>query len=702
MRPSNSFLRPFPLIALAFTCLCFVEASALKPPITLVDSIKGSYYPRTHGGTDHLEYLADLHHQWRIMDITSPPLDTLFVPSSKDISNFGETDAAIWVRFQLRDETTQTRRWVIYPKRYRTFVLQRIEQFGLLPTQLESQFMEIGLYVPVKGTDDWYQQAAVDSSIAEWAVKRRSIYVPTTGGIYLHKQALVDSSFAERDIRHRSVAFLLPDAVDWQRPFYMRFNHENALSSRIKIVSLERLYHQYRSLQIELGMYYGLIVALAMYNFFLFLSLRDISYLYYVLYLVALNLFSASYQGIAFEYLWPDSPLWNRDALYFFGGAAAIFIALFTCSFLNTIRTAPRLHRTLLVMAGLGVVDCAISLYSNNLADRLSYLIALILLPTCLASGICAWRRGFRPARYYLLSWSIFITCGMVYIIHVIGIYRVAGLASTDVLHLGIACEAMLLSLGLADRINLLRQEAARQETARQQAQQAALAKSQFLANMSHELRTPMNAVINFSSLILEGIYGKISPELRDAVEEIDHNSEHLLELINDVLEVSRIEANAVQLDLAACVPAACIGNAAATLKHDAEQKGLRLQHQIEGELPLIHADERRLSQHVLANLLKNAIKFTEAGEVCIGARAQEGNVLFWVADTGIGIAAEEQDAIFDIFHRLEDARHVEGTGLGLAIAREFVELHGGRLWVESEVGKGSTFYFSIPFHNEI
>jgi signal transduction histidine kinase len=207
-----------------------------------------------------------------------------------------------------------------------------------------------------------------------------------------------------------------------------------------------------------------------------------------------------------------------------------------------------------------------------------------------------------------------------------------------------------------------------------------------------------MNAITNFASMVLDGVCGDISDDVRDVVGEIDDNGERLLELINDVLDLSKIEAGAMQLERAPCDPAACVENAAGAMEHGAREKGLQLRTQIE-EMPSLLADERRLTQHVLINLAKNAIKFTEAGSVEIGVRRDEGDVLFWVRDTGIGIAEADQERIFETFHQVDTSmtRQTEGTGLGLAIARKFVELHRGRIWVDSEEGVGSTFSFAIP-----
>ena len=227
----------------------------------------------------------------------------------------------------------------------------------------------------------------------------------------------------------------------------------------------------------------------------------------------------------------------------------------------------------------------------------------------------------------------------------------------------------------------------------------ASRVKSEFLANMSHELRTPMNAIINFSSMVLDGVCGEISDDVRDVVGEIDQNGGRLLELINDVLDLSKIEAGAMQLQRAPCDPGACVENVVAALEHLATKKGLEISSQVKEDLPVIVVDEPRLTRHVLVNLVNNAIKFTRAGEIEVGVKRDNGQVLFWVRDTGIGIPAAEQERIFETFHQVDGSitRQAEGTGLGLTIAHKFVELHRGKIWVESEEDQGSTFYFTVP-----
>jgi signal transduction histidine kinase len=222
--------------------------------------------------------------------------------------------------------------------------------------------------------------------------------------------------------------------------------------------------------------------------------------------------------------------------------------------------------------------------------------------------------------------------------------------------------------------------------------------KSQFLANMSHELRTPLNAILGYSELIRDGIYGDISDKVRSVLERVDHNGRHLLGLINDVLDLSKIEAGRLSLSLGQYALGETVAAVIVATESLANEKGLKLSAEVAPDLPAGYGDERRLAQ-VLMNLVGNAIKFTEKGEVRIEARATQGRFEIAVIDTGPGIAPEQQQKIFEEFHQVDQSatKKQGGSGLGLAISKRLVVLHGGRIWCESQPGVGSTFRISLP-----
>jgi len=222
--------------------------------------------------------------------------------------------------------------------------------------------------------------------------------------------------------------------------------------------------------------------------------------------------------------------------------------------------------------------------------------------------------------------------------------------------------------------------------------------KSEFLANMSHELRTPMNAILGFSEVLAEGMFGEINEKQAEYLRDILESGRHLLSLINDILDLSKIEAGRMGLEPTDFDLSSAIDNALTLVRERAGRRGITLGRQIDKRVGMIRADERKVKQVVL-NLLSNAIKFTpEGGRIDVRATVNEELVEVSVADTGVGIAPEDQDKVFEEFRQVGTAdKKVEGTGLGLALSRKFVELHGGRIWVKSQIGEGSTFTFTLP-----
>ena len=235
-----------------------------------------------------------------------------------------------------------------------------------------------------------------------------------------------------------------------------------------------------------------------------------------------------------------------------------------------------------------------------------------------------------------------------------------------------------------------------------QQLELASKHKSQFLANMSHELRTPMNAVLGYTDLILDDIFGEVPAPIRETLERVKTNGQHLLALINDVLDLSRMEAGQLTLSLGDYAMGEVVHAAVSAVESLAAGKKLALKAIVPADLPPGRGDERRLTQVVL-NLAGNAIKFTDIGEISIEARAADGAFVVSVSDTGPGISEADQQKIFEEFQQADSSstRKKSGSGLGLSISRRIVELHGGRLWVESALGEGSTFHFTVPLRVE-
>jgi signal transduction histidine kinase len=257
----------------------------------------------------------------------------------------------------------------------------------------------------------------------------------------------------------------------------------------------------------------------------------------------------------------------------------------------------------------------------------------------------------------------------------------------------------------MADRfktlVTELNQRIEESQAARDRAERSDQVKSAFLASMSHELRTPLNAIINFTKFVAKGSMGPVNAEQVETLNEVIDSAKHLLNLINDVLDMSKIESGSLNLFIEKNVDLRAILNTViATGKSLLGDKSVKVETDIEADLPSIQGDRQRILQ-ILLNVMSNACKFTEDGYIKLGAYRQQDEVIFAIADTGPGIAAEDQTAVFEAFKQTSTGlRQGGGTGLGMPIAKSLAEAHGGRLWLESEPGKGSTFYIALPIQS--
>jgi signal transduction histidine kinase len=231
-----------------------------------------------------------------------------------------------------------------------------------------------------------------------------------------------------------------------------------------------------------------------------------------------------------------------------------------------------------------------------------------------------------------------------------------------------------------------------------EQAQEASHARPTFLATVSHELRTPLTSIIGFIDMLAKGMFGELPPRAHEPLGHMRRNSQTLLRLINDILDFSKMEAGQFTVELSSVDLPAVIWDVAGAMRPQIEERGLELKVEIDPELPLVYANSERLEQ-VLTNLLSNAIKFTERGSITVRAARHGDHVQFNVADTGVGIAPEQQQVVFQEFQQIEQdsAQRYPGTGLGLPISRRLMQMMGGTLTLESVRGVGSTFYGEVP-----
>ena len=250
----------------------------------------------------------------------------------------------------------------------------------------------------------------------------------------------------------------------------------------------------------------------------------------------------------------------------------------------------------------------------------------------------------------------------------------------------------------VAERTAALEHKSAELAVTNIRLEEATQHKSQFLANMSHELRTPLNSIIGYTKLMLDGLEGEINEDQQEDLQTVYNNSQHLLDLINSLLDLSKIEAGKVVLTYETFTVPALLAEVIPIIEPLAAEKGLTLNHSVALDITSLYADKAKTKQ-VLINLLGNAVKFTDEGSISLDVAEGDSEFVFSVVDTGIGIKEEDLEAIFDSFKQVGPSQIAgyAGTGLGLAVSKQFIEMQSGRIWAESERGKGSTLTFTLP-----
>ncbi|MBF0237409.1 MAG: response regulator [SAR324 cluster bacterium] len=522
--------------------------------------------------------------------------------------------------------------------------------------------------------------------------------------------------FANRGIFHRNFLFLLHFSPREKSTIYLRFQTYDGLHEAIPLIlwNPEKYIQNNMWQNFILGLYYGLMGVMALYNLFIFFSVRDLSYLYYVLYILSLILWTFSFHGYAFPLFWPDSPDWFNNVLIWSTTSIALFVALFSRSFLKTSQYTPQIHKFLFVWAVSILFTAIITLSLSKYSWFFFGLTVLVFIGAILiiTAGIRCWLKGNRSAWYFLLAWGSLILGTILFFLKIAGILTSSILIENSV-QVGSAIEVVLLSLGLADRINQERKEKYVAQQAAAQAQQEALEaerqivenlknvdrlKDEFLANTSHELRTPLNGIIGLAESLLDGSAGKLPQLANNNLIMIAQSGKRLSNLVNDILDFSKMKNHDLHLQITPVDICSVVDIVVHLSEQSARQKNLQLIHAIPQNLPLVDADENRLQQ-ILFNLVGNAIKFTHSGMVRITAEHLPAVIQISVQDTGIGIAPEHQTKIFESFEQVDGSvsREFGGTGLGLSVTRQLVELHDGDLWVESVPGEGSSFFFTLP-----
>ncbi|WP_237440335.1 hybrid sensor histidine kinase/response regulator [Alcanivorax sp. DP30] len=537
------------------------------------------------------------------------------------------------------------------------------------------------------------------------------IYLFDRNGNAIDHQRMGDRiPFNEREFRHYHLISLQSFPPQDRSYLLMRAQGDNVIEMPVSIKTPVAFSQQDNQISLLHGIYYGAIIAMCMFNLLLFFSIREPSYLLYVLYLgtFGLNLFTR--EGLSYQWLWPDFPMWNHYSLPVLNLLTLAFSMLFVMHFLELRSRLPRMSRVIRWVTALALVSIPFTLLSFHYSIQITSAAALpwpFIMVVLSASLIF---QGYSPARYFLLAFLSVAIATSVFILKTFQLIDASWMIE-NIMQLGTFLEAVLLSFALAHRMTVLKSENARiQREANEALEQrveertrelnsALSARSEFLAVMSHEIRTPLNGIIGTVDMLKNS---PLNNEQQHNLNIIEQSGNSLLNLINDILDYSRIEAGKMPIEQTRFNLHEVINDVPALFQHKARVHSNSLTNELDAELgQFCIGDPVRLRQ-ILVNLISNAVKFTNNGSITLSAQRDKDNgdyVFFEVVDTGIGISADQLTNLFDHFQQGDSStsRRYGGTGLGLAICKQLVEIMGGEIGVTSRRNEGSRFWFRLP-----
>jgi two-component system, sensor histidine kinase LadS len=528
--------------------------------------------------------------------------------------------------------------------------------------------------------------------------------------------------FAQRELVHRNFVFRLRIAPGQVQRFYLRVASHSSVQVPMVLSTPVAFASADHPRQFAIGLFYGSLLAIVLYNAFMFFAVREQSYLLFCLYAMSYALIQGGMDGLSYQYLWPAWPGFNAVSLPLTLSMTIFFATWFSHDFLRLRETLPRwsrIQRGVMGLGGMLVVLAVLAPYAVSV--RVGAALAAITVIILGVVGIVALRAGYRSARYYVLAWSVFLLGTLTLVLGKFGLLPLM-VATTHGPHIGAVIQLVVLSFALSDRVHLMKrekQQAQREALEMQQRltqtlqaevdeqtrelreQRDALARTQRQKDeltqcIVHDLKNPLTIVAGNVELVLDD--PELSEDARDSLTAVRAGSDAMLRMVINLLDISRSEDGALEPRVDDVDTRALFRELETRMACWLQRHGHALEARV--ELATIRAD-RDLLLRILENLIENASKYTPAGcAIRVEAAVEEGAAVLRVRDEGPGIPEQERENVFRKYHRLERNQHADtrtSRGLGLVFCRLAAEAHGGAIWVEDNQPRGCCFCVRLP-----
>ncbi len=589
-------------------------------------------------------------------DVSQPILGMQFMPNVEGTLNEGYTDSVYWLRFDIQNSATD-----------KTWILE-------------------------------VSTSTLDSAI---------LYMPTPDGGYEAYENGRSVPVSERDHYHRNLIFNLDIENGTAGTYYLRAESDGPIQIPMIIWDEKKFEAQTRGIVALIGLGVGIAGMILVYHVVQFMRIRQLSFLYFTLLTLSLLLAISSLTGWTLAFVWPDMKWWNERSILFFVGSSAVFLLLFTESFLDIRRHVPWLEKAFKLMILTNVVLLLVLLLNVEALRLILPLLLVFNAITVFIVSVVCLEKEIVYARYFSVA-AFFLMLGIGVTFLVMNGYMPFTLRTRHGGYLAVGLGIFVAAIALQDKAAVKRQEKQqlekkaieRQRIAMESLKHANERKDELLAITSHNLRTPLYGMIGIAESLQEMTNGRIPQSANQQLGTIVSSGKKLAHMINDILDFSKLKQNALDIHVEPVKLLDLAETALTVCQPLLKDKDVVLYHRIPENLPEVIADPDRVQQ-ILFNLLDNSIKFTSTGEIVVTAKQSGKQLQISVQDTGIGIKEEDIPNLFEPFPLKSESEssEIRGVGIGLNISKRLVELQGGWLEVESKAGVGSTFSFTLPIY---